>query len=78
MVKEVNEFVEEVNELMTFCVKEIVDPDMFEYMNETTIEMYKRTIKLFKKSTDLLLEQARLMDQMNGKLDLLLERSKES
>lgn len=65
--------VEEMKELMTEYYREICAETILE-MDSEEFNLVKRAIKLMNSSTELVLEQARILDGIDGKLDRLLNK----
>lgn len=65
--------VEEMKELMTACYREIGAETILE-MDSEEFNLVTRIIKLTNSSTELVLEQARILDGIDGKLDRLLNK----
>lgn len=75
MLENAKKFVEEINELKTFIAKEGSDSIFSKNNTVEDIILCKKLFDLCDSTTDLLLEQARTMDDVNRKLDRLLEKS---
>lgn len=67
------EIVEEIKELKTICMKAIVeDIENITDIDYNAFKALKSCMDLLDKSCDYMLEQARMMEDMNNKLDDLL------
>lgn len=66
--------VKEAEELIKQYMKVAVDNDVMEYVDDTTMDIIKSGMKFFKSSTDLIMQQAKAIDEMNDKLDRLLAK----
>ena len=66
--------VDEANELKEFCLDKMLDPDMIEDMDGESFEMLQKSYKLMNRSIDLVLEQAKLFDEMDNKLDKIMKK----
>lgn len=73
LVEKTNRLIEEVNELKDSCMSMIVTESL-NYMTGTEFEMYKKTFNLLNTSMDVMSEQAKMIDQIDKKLDTLLKR----
>ena len=69
MLTEAKNLLEKSQDLMNLCMGQILDKDMLCDMSSEEFEMYKKLIDLMECSKSLVLEQARLMDAIDAKLD---------
>ena len=67
-------YVEEVNKLTSMVVAKAVEEIDPEYMDEDLLPMITSASRLLAYSNRLIVEQARVIDEMNAKLDTLLNR----
>lgn len=75
MLNELTEkYVEEVNKLTGMMVAKAVEEIDPEYMDEDLLPMITSASRLLAYSNKLIVEQARIIDEMNAKLDTLLAR----
>ena len=75
MLKEMTEkYVEEVNKLTSMVVAKAVEEINPENMDEDLLPMIASASRLLTYSNKLVIEQARTIDDMNAKLDILLAR----
>ena len=75
MLNEMTEkYVEEVNKLTGMMVAKAVEEIDPEYMDEDLLPMITSASRLLAYSNRLIVEQARVIDEMNAKLDTLLAR----
>lgn len=74
LYEKANKLVEEANELKDFCLRQMIDPDMIGRMDGEEFEIFKKTYKLMNDSIDLVLEQAKLFDEMDKKLDKIMKK----
>ena len=75
MLNEMTEkYVEEVNKLTGMMVAKAVEEIDPEYMDEDLLPMITSASRLLAYSNRLIIEQARVIDEMNAKLDTLLTR----
>ena len=66
--------VKEANELKELCLDQMFDMDMVETMSGEEFELFKKMYKLVDDSMNLALEQARLFDEMDNKLDKIMKK----
>lgn len=62
--KEMNEFIDE-------CIK-IGGVNFIETMDATTLSLVQKMFKMFRLSEEIMVEEAKILDDMNSKLDVLL------
>lgn len=65
---------EEINELKKCLAKLMIEEEVFEDTSSSVIEFCDRCYKLVGKSCVLMEKQAEQMDQMDRKLDMILEK----
>lgn len=73
MRKEVEELMKECDELMELSIGQLSSLDTIEYMDEDSLDVMKRTIKLYKKSKELSIKMAEMMDEQDKKLDKIIK-----
>ena len=73
MKEQAKKLVEEMNEVKTLCIKSILESEI-DYIDDENFALYGKMFNLMSISSDLLLEQAGVLDDMNEKLDKLLEK----
>jgi hypothetical protein len=66
--------VEEANELKEVCVKTLATSDMVEIMSSEEFELYQRMLRLMDDSMNLVLEQCKMFDDMDDKLDKIMKK----
>ena len=66
--------VEEANELKELCLDQMFDPYTVETMSGEEFELFKKMYKLVDGTTNLALEQAKLFDEMDNKLDAIMKK----
>lgn len=74
MFEMAEKYVEEVNKLTGMVVAKSVEEIDPEYMDEDLLPMITSASRLLAYSNKLIVEQARIIDEMNAKLDTLLAR----
>lgn len=77
MLNEAKKFVEEANELKKLCMKIIVEQDALTDADPEAIILCMKMCNLVDTSMNMVLEQAKLFDQMDEKLDKLLYYGKQ-
>lgn len=73
LVEKTNQLIEETNELKELCVKKL-GSEMFNYMDEDSFLLYKKTFQLMSTSMDAMIEQAKMIESINEKLNKLLDK----
>ena len=71
MVGKTRKLMDEVNDLMDLCVKNI-DTHTIEHMSVDEFTLLQKCVKIVKLADELVIEQACMMDDMNRKLDKVL------
>lgn len=74
MITVTEKFIEEVNEVKKEFINNVFDYDMLKCMGEKEFILMKRLMGLMDTSIDIMVEQAKSMDSINEKLDLLLRK----
>ena len=72
LVNKTNQLIEEANELKGSYMK-MFGSDMFEYMDENTFGMFKKSFNLMNTLMEVIKEQAEVIEGIDKKLDKLLE-----
>ena len=70
--KKANELIDEAKELMDFCIKQMDVYDI-KNMDMDNFAAIQRCVKLVDSASELMVEQSRMMDDMDRKLDVILE-----
>ena len=73
MRKEVEELMKECDELMELSIGQLSILDTIEYLDETSLGLMQRIIKLYKKSKELSIKMAEMMDEQDKKLDKIIK-----
>lgn len=73
MRKEVEELMKECDELMELSIGQLSSLDTIEYLDETSLDLMQRIIKLYKKSKELSIKTAEMMDEQDKKLDKIIK-----
>lgn len=66
--------VEEANELKEICMKNLAASGMFEDMSGDEFEMYQKLMRMLDESMELVLEQAKMFDELDNKLDRIMRK----
>lgn len=72
MLHETKKLLELTDEIMDLCMGQIMNKDMLTLMSSEEFEMYKKFYELMEQTKTLALEQARLMDDIDTKLDKVI------
>lgn len=75
LTREFNKTVYEIKEL---TMRKMYDEDVLMYMDADTLRLTQLSATLIEVSGNLLSKQAEMIEEMNRKLDLLLESKRES
>ena len=70
--KKTNELIDEAKGLMDFCVKQMSACDIKD-MDADNFAAIQKCISLVDSACELMVEQSRMMDDMDRKLDIVLE-----
>ena len=73
MRKEVEELIKECDELMELGIGQLSSLDTIEDMDEDSLNVMQRTIKLYKKSKELSIKMAEMIDEQDKKLDRIIK-----
>ena len=73
LVNKTNQLIEEVNELKDSYMT-VFGSEMFNYMDENTFGLFKKSFDLMNTSMEVIKEQAKVIESINEKLDKLLAR----
>ena len=73
LVNKTDQLIEEVNELKDSYMK-MFGSEMFNYMDENTFVLFKKSFDLLNTSMDVIKEQAKIIENIDKKLDKLLAR----
>lgn len=72
LVSKTNQLIEEVNEVKDLCLKQI-GPEI-EHMDGDVFALCQKALKLLNTSTEVIKEQAEVIESIDKKLDRLLQR----
>lgn len=77
LAKKSNEVYKMINELKTLYIRAFIDEDALKSMNPNNLELVQKSLKLVDLTNDLINEQMNAIDEINNKLDKLLEKQKD-
>ena len=72
MRKEMEELMKECDEVMDLCMGQLGSLDTIMYLDEASLSMIQKSISLYKKSKELLIKMAGIMDEQDKKLDKII------
>ena len=73
MREEMEGLMKECDELMELSIGQLSSLDSIEYLDETSLNVMQQTIKLYKKSKELSIKMAEMMDDQDKKLDKIIK-----
>ena len=73
MREEMEGLMKECDELMELSIGQLSSLDSIEYLDETSLNVMQQTIKLYKKSKELSIKMAEMMDEQDKKLDKIIK-----
>lgn len=74
MLENTRKMIEEIDKIKVICIKEMCNPDVLMCMDGNTLEMMQESMNLIEISKDLMIAQAIMMEDMNKKLDILVNK----
>lgn len=77
MLENTRKIIEEIDKIKAICTKEMCNSDMFMSMDGNALEMLQASMKLIEISKDLMIAQATMMEDMNKKLDFLVNKKEQ-
>ena len=72
-----NEVFEEINEVKKLYIRELIDEDELKNMDHQEFELVQKMLKIIDLSMDLVHEEMKAIDEIDSKLDKLLEKKKD-
>ena len=72
MRKEMEELMNECDEVMDLCIGQIGNMETIIGLDDASLNMMKKTISLYKKSKELSIKMAEMMDEQDKKLDKII------
>lgn len=73
MRKEIEDLMVECDELMDMFIGQVADMDTIECMDEASLNAMKKTFSIYKKSKELSIKMAEMVDEQDKKLDKIIE-----
>ena len=73
MREEMEGLMKECDELMELSIGQCADMDAIECLDEVSLNAMQKTIKLYKKSKELSIKMAEMMDEQDKKLDKIIK-----
>ena len=77
MLENTRKIIEEIDKIKAICIKAMCDSDMLMSMDGNTLEMLQESMNLIEISKDLMIAQATMMEDMNKKLDILVNKKEQ-
>ena len=77
MFENTRKMIEEIDKIKAICIKEMYDPNVLMHMNVNTLEMLQESMNLIEISKNLMIAQATMMEDMNKKLDILVDKKEQ-
>lgn len=74
MINEAKKLVDAANELREICVRQMCNDCILTDMTAEEFDLYKKLFNMVEVSTNLVLEQAKLFDELDKKMDKLLNK----
>lgn len=72
-----NEVFEEINEVKKLYIRELIDEDELKSMDYQEFELVQKMLKIIDLAMDLVHEEMKAIDEIDSKLDKLLEKQKD-
>lgn len=77
MLENTRRMIEEIDKIKAICIKVMFDSDMLMSMDGNTLEMMQESMNLIEINKDLMIAQATMMEDMNKKLDILVNKKEQ-
>lgn len=77
MLENTRRMIEEIDKIKAICIKVMCDSDMLMSMDGNTLEMLQESMNLIEINKDLMIAQATMMEDMNKKLDILVNKKEQ-
>lgn len=77
MLENTRKMIEEIDKIKAICTKQMCDPDMLMCIDGNTLEMLQASMNLIEIGKDLMIAQATMMEDMNKKLDMLVNKKEQ-
>ena len=73
LTSKTNNLVEEINEVKRLCMEQITS-EMMENVDDKDFVLYVKMLRILNTSTEVMLEKAKMIDEIDKKLDRLLKK----
>ena len=77
MLENTRKMIEEIDKIKAICIKAMCNPDVLMSTDGNTLEMMLESMNLIEISKDLMIAQATMMEDMNKKLDILVDKKEQ-
>lgn len=77
MLENTRKMIEEVDKIKAICTEQMRDLDVLMCMDGNTLEMLQASMRLIDVYKDLAIAQATMMEDMNKKLDMLVNKKEQ-
>lgn len=77
MLENTRRMIEEIDKIKAICIKAMCNPDVLMSTDGNTLEMMLESMNLIEISKNLMIAQATMMEDMNKKLDILVNKKKQ-
>lgn len=77
MLENTRRMIEEIDKIKAICIKAMCNPDVLMSTDGNTLEMMLESMNLIEISKDLMIAQATMMEDMNKKLDILVDKKEQ-
>ena len=74
MLENTRRMIEEIDKIKAICIKAMCNPDVLMSTDGNTLEMMLESMNLIEISKNLMIAQATMMEDMNKKLDILVNK----
>ena len=77
MLENTRRMIEEIDKIKAICIKAMCNPDVLMSTDGNTLEMMLESMTLIEISKNLMIAQATMMEDMNKKLDILVNKKEQ-
>ena len=77
MLENTRRMIEEIDKIKAICIKEMCNPDVLMSTDGNTLEIMLESMNLIEISKNLMIAQATMMEDMNKKLDILVNKKEQ-
>ena len=74
LITKTKELVGEIKEVLNFCISKSMSIESLKYMGHDELEMVQKAANLMDLMEDYVIEEAKTLDEINEKLDRLLDK----